>query len=573
MEEKKINFLSEAWQIARPYWFSEERWTALALLAAVIVLNLAQVWINVRLNSWRNDFYNSLQEYNESVFWYQMFLFAVLAGGFVVIALYQVYLQQVLQVRWRRWMTDVYLHEWLAQKTYYRLQLGQGSTDNPDQRIADDLRMFPEQTLNLTLGLGTQIVQAVSFGFILWGLSGPLTIPLGSWGNVVIPGYMLWAVLIYTALATWLTVRVGRPLRPLNFNQQRFEADFRYSLVRLRENTESIAFYGGEEREFSIFWDRFGRVFGNYMALILRTRLLGFVQLGSGQAAVVFPYLISAPRYFVERMQLGAIQQVADAFIQLQGSLAYIVNAYNDIATWESVVHRLASFRATVAEIQAAQSGPQPIAIEHDGNGVGVTDLALDLPDGRHLRSGIALDVPGGQSLLITGRTGTGKSTLLRAVAGLWPFGKGAVRVGEGRAFFLPQKPYIPLGDLRHALVYPDEGTGVSQEQLFAVLDKVGLGHLAPDLGKVDNWSQRLSGGEQQRLAIARALLAEPSTIFLDEATSALDEAGERMLYFLLRNLPWNPTIISVGHRGTLRNFHDRSLDLAQVGTAPQPAE
>ncbi|MBV8653905.1 MAG: ABC transporter ATP-binding protein/permease [Alphaproteobacteria bacterium] len=573
MEEKKINYLREAWQIARPYWFSEERWIARGLLVAVIVLNLAQVWINVRLNSWRNDFYNALQEYDESAFFYQIGLFTVLAGTFVVIALYQVYLQQSLQVRWRRWMTNVYLHEWLAKKTYYRLQLSQDSTDNPDQRIAEDLRLFPEQTLNLTLGLGTQIVQAVSFAFILWDLSGPLAIPLGAWGSLTIPGYMLWAVLIYTAIATWLTVRVGRPLRGINFFQQRYEADFRFSLVRLRENTESVAFYGGEDREFTIFWDRFGRVFSNYMALIIRTRLLGFVQLGSGQAAVIFPYLISAPRYFAERMQLGAIQQVADAFIQLQGSLAYIINAYNDIANWESIVHRLATFRATVSEIQAAQQGPQPISIEHDGKGLNVRDLALDLPDGRPLRDGINLAVPSGQSLLITGRTGTGKSTLLRAIAGIWPFGRGTVQLDPGRAFFLPQRSYIPLGTLRHALVYPDEGSNIPRERLVQVLEKVGLGHLAPDLDKDDIWAQRLSGGEQERLAMARLILADPAIVFLDEATAALDEAGEQRLYQLLRDLPRHPTIISVGHRGTLRAFHDQVLDLSQTSRAPQPAE
>jgi putative ATP-binding cassette transporter len=569
MEEQKISIMREAWQIAKPYWVSEERRVAWGLLAAVVVLNLAQVWINVRLNSWRNDFYNALQNYDESAFFYQIGLFAVLAGLFVVMAIYQTYLQQLLQIRWRRWMTNNYLREWLRDKTYYRLQLGQGSTDNPDQRIADDLNYFPTQTLNLTLGLGTQIVQAVSFAFILWNLSGDLSIPLGALGTVNIPGYMLWAVLIYTAFFTWLTVRLGRPLVALNFDQQRFEADMRFSLVRLRENTESVAFYGGEDREFTIFWNRFGRIFGNYIAIILRTRLLGFVQSGSGQAAVVFPYLIDAPRYFIERPGLGQIQQVADAFIQLQGSLAYIINAYNDIANWEAVVHRLATFRQHVAEIQTQQRAPQPIAVERRGQGLDVAELDLNLPDGRPLREGVSLEVPPGQAVLITGRTGTGKSTLLRAIAGIWPFGKGKVRLAEGRAFFLPQRAYIPLGTLRHALVYPDEGAGVPRERLVEVLEKVGLGHLAPELDKDETWAQRLSGGEQQRLAVARVLLAQPTTIFLDEATASLDEAGERTLYTLLRNLPWEPTIISVGHRGTLRNFHDRVLDIAEAGQVP----
>jgi putative ATP-binding cassette transporter len=570
MEEKKSNILRDAWRIARPYWFSDERWVALGLLAAVLALSFAQVWINVRLNSWRNDFYNTLQEYDRPGFFYQIGLFAALAGSFVLIAVYQTYLQQVLQIRWRRWMTDVNLHEWLKNQTYYRLQLGADPTDNPDQRIAEDLALFPAQTLALSLGLLTNIVQAISFSFILWELSGPLALSLGALGEVTIPGYMFWAVIVYTIGGTWLAVRIGRPLIGINFDQQRFEADLRFSLVRLRENTESVAFYGGEEREFGTFWSRFGRVYGNFMALILRQRMLGFYANGYGQAAVVFPYLLMAPRYFGERLALGVIQQVADAFIQLQSSLAYIVTSYADIANWQSIVRRLATFRDRVDEIQQAVQAPQPIVVTREGEGLEVRDLELDLPDGSVLRRDVALDAPAGQSLLITGPTGAGKSTLLRAIAGIWPFGRGKVRLDKRRAFFLPQKPYIPLGSLRDALAYPDAGTGLERERLVAVLETVGLGHLAADLDKVDNWAQRLSGGEQQRLAFARVLLAEPAIIFLDEATSALDEMSEAELYRMLRALPWHPTIISVGHRGTLRTFHDAIFDIAG-GVQPQP--
>jgi vitamin B12/bleomycin/antimicrobial peptide transport system ATP-binding/permease protein len=570
MNGTKRNILSEAWRIARPFWVSDERWAARGLLAAVLALSFAQVWINVRLNSWRNDFYNTLQEYDRPGFFYQIGLFAALAGGFVLIAVYQTYLQQVLQIRWRRWMTDVYLHEWLKDQTYYRLQLGADPTDNPDQRIAEDLSFFPQQTLNLSLGLLTNLVQAVSFSFILWGLSGPLAVSLGALGEVTIPGYMFWAVILYTIGGTWLAIRIGRPLIGLNFDQQRFEADLRFSLVRLRENTESVAFYGGEAREFATFWSRFGRVYGNFMAIILRQRLLGFYSNSYGQAAVIFPYLIMAPRYFGERLALGIIQQVADAFITLQSSLAYIVSSYSDIANWQAIVRRLSTFRDRVDEIQQAAEAPQPIVIAREGAGLAVRDLELDLPDGRVLRDDVALDVPAGGTLLVTGPTGTGKSTLLRAIAGIWPFGRGSVRLDGRRAFFLPQKPYIPLGGLRDVLVYPDDGTGVETAKLVGVLDAVGLGHLAPDLDKVDNWAQRLSGGEQQRLAFARVLLAEPATIFLDEATSALDESGEATLYHMLRALPWRPTIVSVGHRSTLRAFHDGVLDLAATA-APVP--
>ena len=562
MNRANRNVLKEAWAITRPYWFSEERWVARGLLAAVLVMNLGTVWINVRLNTWRNDFYNTLQNYDEPGFFYQLGLFTVLAGAYIALLVYALYLQQMLQIRWRRWMTDVYLREWLADKTYYRLQLKGDGTDNPDQRIAEDLNLFPAQTLNLSLGLLTNVVQAISFSFILWDLSSPFDLPLGSGLTISIPGYLFWAAIIYTGIATWLAIWLGRPLIRLNFDQQRFEADFRFSLVRLRENTESVAFYGGEARELDIFSSRFANVFANFWAIMVRTRILGFAQSGQTQAAVIFPYLVEAPRYFGERLQLGVIQQVADAFTTLQGSLAFIIVSFNDIANWKAVLDRLATFRDRVDEVQAAAHEPQPIAIERAGKGLAVADLALDLPDGRPLRKGINFNVSAGEALLIRGRTGTGKSTLLRAIAGLWPFGRGRVKLDERRVFFVPQKPYIPLGSLRQALLYPDAGTQVPQEKLVGVLKKVGLEHLAPDLDKVDMWAQRLSGGEQQRLAFARILLAEPAVIFLDEATASLDEAGQKMLYQLLRDLPWHPTIISVGHRTTLPAFHDHVFDL-----------
>jgi vitamin B12/bleomycin/antimicrobial peptide transport system ATP-binding/permease protein len=565
MDEKKSNILRDAWRIAKPYWVSDERWVARFLLAAIVILSLLLVWINVRLNTWRNDFYNTLQNYDENGFFRQLVIFTLLAGGFIVIAVYQTYLQQMLQIRWRRWMTRAYLHQWLSHKAYYRLQLDGDQTDNPDQRISEDLNLFPAQSLSLSLGLFSNIVQAVSFSFILWNLSGPLAISLGNWGKVSIPGYMFWAVILYTILGTWLTIRLGRPLVGLNFGQQRFEADLRFSLVRLRENTESVAFYGGEDREFTIFWDRFGRVFANFWAIMLRQRLLGFFTNGWGQAAVVFPYLVAAPRYFGEKLQLGVIQQIADAFLQLQGSLAYIVNAYTDIANWQAIIRRLTTFLDRIDEIEAASRAPQPIAVTRSGEGLAVDHLALDLPNGSNLRRDIDLAAAPGEALLITGPTGAGKSTLLRAIAGLWPFGYGSVRLGEGRAFFLPQHSYIPLGNLRHALLYPDDGAGVTNETLAATLVQVGLGHLAPELEVDDNWAQRLSGGEQQRVAFARILLARPATIFLDEASAALDEAGQAELYRFLRDLPWHPTIVSVGHRSTLRQFHDRVVELGAV--------
>jgi putative ATP-binding cassette transporter len=574
MNGSRRTILRDAWRIARPYWFSEERWFARGLLLTLVVMLLAQVWVNVRLNTWRNDFYNTLQTYDESGFFWQLAIFIGIAMGSVVLSVFQVYLQQLLQIRWRRWMTNVYLREWLSDQTYYRLQLTGDPTDNPDQRIAEDLNLFPLQTLNLSLGLFSNAVNAVSFAVVLWTLSGALTVSLGGLGPVEIPGYMFWAVMVYTVLGTWMTIRVGRPLINLNFDQQRFEADLRFSLVRLRENGESVAFYGGEEREFSVFWQRFARVFGNYVAIMLRTRLLGFYTISYLQLAVIFPYLMMAPRYFGERLALGAIQQTADAFGQLQSSLAFIVTNFTSdptsgIATWLAVVRRLSTFRDRIDELHAAKQSPQPIAIAREGEGVAVDALELGLPDGRVLRRDVALDVPSGSSLLLSGHTGTGKSTLLRAIAGIWPFGKGRVRLAPGRTMFLPQKPYLPLGTLRAVLAYPEDDAGFSEEQLKSVLAAVGLPALADRLDETDNWSQRLSLGEQQRVAFARILLAEPAIVFLDEATSAVDETGEAQLYRMLREAPWKPTIVSVGHRSSLRDFHAQRI---VFGDTPEAA-
>src|SRR6185437_13158812 len=362
--------------------------------------------------------------------------------------------------------TDRYLHAWLGDQAYYRMQLTGSGTDNPDQRISDDLNFFTDQSLSLSLGLLANFVQVISFSFILWDLSGAFAIPLGAWGSLSIPGYMFWAALIYTAIGTWLTVRVGSPLVRLNFNQQRFEADLRFSLVRLRENAESVAFFGGERREYETFWGRFGHVFDNFWAIMVRTKLLNWFTSSYGQAAIIFPYLVAAPRYFSKSLDFGGLMQTAGAFITFQGSLSFFVNAYSSIANWQSIVDRLAGFTDRIESIEAAQREPQPIAVARAGEGVAVGDLDLDLPDGRSLLDGIAFEVGPGQSLLITGPTGTGKSTLLRALAGLWRFGSGRVRLGAGRAFFLPQKAYVPLGTLRQALAYPDDGTAIPDERL-----------------------------------------------------------------------------------------------------------
>ncbi|MGA8760976.1 MAG: ABC transporter ATP-binding protein/permease [Stellaceae bacterium] len=556
-------FLREAWELTWPYWKSEEKWSAIGLLAAVVALNLFSVWLNVRLNRWNNDFYNALQQYNWTEFWRQFAIFGIIAFAMIVDAVYALYLRQILHIRWRRWLTDRYLHNWLDNQNYYRLQLNQVVTDNPDQRISDDIDSFATMTIGLSIGLLNAFVTLLSFLAILWVLSGALTIPLGGGKTFSIPGYMVFAALIYAVGGTLLTRWIGNPLVRLTFDQQRYEADFRFSLVRLRENAENVAFYGGEGRELDTFRTRFARIVGNWWGIIKRRKKLTWFTTGYGQLAIIFPFVVAAPRYFDKVIQLGGLMQIASAFGQVQDSLSFIVTSYTEIAQYQAVVQRLSGFRGRMEEIAAEQRAPQPIAIERGGEGVEIDALHLDLPDGRSLHQNVALKASAGDALLVTGPSGAGKSTLLRAVAGLWPFGRGRIRVTDGRTLFLPQRPYLPLGTLADAIAYPGAAVELPRDGLVDALRAVGLPHLVNQLDEEGNWAQRLSIGEQQRLAFARVLLMRPEIVFLDEATSALDEAAEMSLYRLLRDASWQPTIVSVGHHGSLRRYHDAIVDLS----------
>ncbi|HEX4194870.1 MAG TPA: ABC transporter ATP-binding protein/permease, partial [Stellaceae bacterium] len=481
----RLDFLRDAWRLAKPYFVSDDKKWAWGLLAAVIALNLLLVGLNVRFNFWRNDFYNAVQNYDEPGFWKQLAIFTGLAVVFIATAVYSTYLQQMLQIRWRRWLTKQYLQDWLDAKAYYRLQLTGAATDNPDQRIQEDLNRFTDITLTLTLGLLNSIVTLFSFVTILWSLSGPVTL-LG----ITIPGYMVWFALLYAILGTVVTMIIGRPLIALNFMQQRYEADFRFSLVRLRENAEGVALYGGEAREHSIFIDRFNHVVDNFWAIMRRIKAIGWWTNFYAQFAVIFPYVVVAPRYFAKAIQLGGLMQTAEAFGQVQSSLSFIVNSYtagtgaNDtgIAAWRAVVQRLVGFDERVRAIAAEAQGKQPIDLERQGQGVAVRQLDLALPDGTPLLRQVDLAVKPGEAVMITGPTGSGKSTLLRAMAGIWPYGKGAIQLAAGKLLFLPQKPYLPIGTLRQALIYPQATSDLPDSRLAEVMTAVGLQKFLPHL-------------------------------------------------------------------------------------------
>ena len=561
------NSTREFARIALPYFRSEDRWAGRVLLATVIALQLFQVWLNVRFNTWYKAFYDSLQNKDWDVFISQLGVFSLLAAVFIVSAVYQLYLQQWLQIRWRRWLTTRYLGRWLGQGTHYRMRLKGDSADNPDQRIADDIRQFINGTLDIGISLLGSIVTLVSFVVILWNLSSGSPLMIGS-KSFNIPGYLVWAALIYAVIGTWVTHLVGRPLIRLNFDQQRYEADFRFSLVRLRENAEEVTLLAGERAEEERLLDRFGRVVGNWYGIMQRTKRLTFLTQGYSQVAIIFPFIVVSPLYFAGSMMLGGLMQIASAFGQVQGALSFFVKAYPEIADWKAVLNRLAGFDASIDWARSLDSAaPRVEHVSDGGTALLAEELIVGLPNGEEIVRVSGLVIEPGEHVLVTGPSGSGKTSLFRALGGVWPFGSGIIRVPHGADLLvLPQRSYLPLGTLRGALAYPGPENAFSPAEIDDVLSATGLGALQDRLDETAYWADQLSVGEQQRLSIARALLQKPDWLFLDEATSALDERAEEMLYrLLLERLP-GTAIVSIGHRSSLVAYHERFLELKPDG-------
>ena len=561
------NSVREFNRIAVPYFRSEDRWAGRVLLLTVIGLQLFQVWLNVRFNTWYKAFYDALQNKDWDTFIWQLGVFSLLAAFYIVSAVYQLYLQQWLQIRWRRWLTNRYLGRWLGQGTHYRMRLKGDSADNPDQRIADDIKQFINNTLDIGISLLGSIVTLVSFVVILWNLSAATPLVIGS-HSFNIPGYLVWAALIYAIIGTWVTHLVGRPLIKLNFDQQRYEADFRFSLVRLRENAEEVTLLAGEPAEKERLLDRFGRVVGNWYGIMQRTKRLTFLTAGYSQVAVIFPFIVVSPLYFAGSMMLGGLMQIASAFGQVQGALSFFVKAYSDIADWKAVLNRLAGFDASMDWAKGLdEEAPRVQLIADGGTAMLTEELMVSLPNGQEIVNASGLVIEPGERVLVTGPSGSGKTSLFRALGGVWPFGAGTIRMPKGaKLLVLPQRPYLPLGSLRGALAYPGPDQAFTPEEIDEVLGATGLGHLREALDETAYWADRLSMGEQQRLSIARALLQKPDWLFLDEATAALDEPAEAMLYrLLLERLP-DAAIVSIGHRSSLVVFHDRFLALRPDG-------
>lgn len=567
MKRNPIVWIKDAWHLARPYWKSNEKYKSMALISLVIIFNLLVVYMTVIFNKWSNSFYDAIQAYDKAGVFKLIYKFCWLAALYIAFQIVAYYFRKILEIRWRRWMTKYYLDNWFKAKAYYKTRFSTEECDNPDQRISADIDSFIALFMDLTLGLMNSTVSLFSFAFILWHISGAIT--FNAFGHHInIQGYMLYAAILYALLGTYLTFKVGRPLIKLSFQQQAYEADFRFGLMRIREHSENIALYNGEEQEKGNLLIRFNNVVNNFVSTIYRQMKIDILGVAYGQIAIIFPLLVASPRYFAKIIKLGDLMQISQAFGHVQGALSYFISSYTTLSGFRAIMDRLHGFELSINEADSFKE-LETKPLTNSSAYLTLENITLNLPDGKALTKNINFNLNSGDSILIKGKSGSGKTTLLRTIAGLWHYASGSIYQKPGLStLFVGQKPYLPISNLNIAICYPKSPDPLDDELIKQLLIKCNLTHLISQLDIENDWGSLLSVGEQQRIIFCKILINKPDIIYLDEVTSALDEDTEAVMYELLKTSLPNSVIISVGHRSTIAKWHNHTLDFNQLSIA-----
>lgn len=554
------------WQILKLYWQSDQRFSAYLFAFVVITMTMILVGFDVALSYWSNYFFNALQAYNLNQSIWLLVLFFVLATFYIVFGVYRYYISQLFGLRWRNWLTQQFVNRWLMHRDYYYLENFDVKTDNPDQRIQEDISNLVSFSLSLSIGLVGSVTTFLAFIYVLWDLSGVIPITLGSLGTFNIPGYLVWVAVIYSILGTYFAFKIGFPLVALNFEQQRREATFRFAAIDLRSHSENVALYGGEHHQKNILFRLFQRVLENWYFIILRQKSLLWFTLGYSQVAVALPMLVALPNYFRKVFLLGGVMQSIRAFGQIQEALSFFITSYTTIAEWRAVNQRLITFLNHLEEIGEQVKKQTRLQMStQDENKIVAQQLSIATPLGEQLLKNINQEFKHGDYYLIKGASGLGKSSFIRTLAGIWPYAAGEVRVPKNKKImFLPQKPYMPIGTLAEAILFPDQQQVHLKDRLPEVMQACHLERFISRLGETAPWSEQLSPGEQQRIAFARILLHQPDWVFLDESTSMLDAAHEEALYEVLKNKLPQCSIVSVGHGPTLESYHNHIIDMGK---------
>ncbi len=570
MDQQLVARPYTAWQLIRVYWQSSHRFFAYFMLVIVLAMSVFLVGMDVVFTTWYNYFYDALQDYNRYAAFDLLVIFMFLAAVNIVVSVYRYYIQQYLALRWRRWLTEQFLDRWLAKRSYYYLENFDEHTDNPDQRIQEDVGSLVLATLSLSIGLVSAVTTIFAFIFVLWKLSGYLNVPLGKYGTLHIPGYLVWVGVLYSIIGTAITFKIGYPLVSLNFEQQRREANFRFAAIDVRSHAEHIALYRGEDNQKTILQKIFSGVLENWYAIILRQKLLLWFTAGYNQVSVILPLVVALPNYFNKVFKLGGLMQALSAFSRIQDAFSFIVNSYTAIAEWRAVIRRLLTFLNHMDEVeQEAKKQNKFIFSENTEDKIIAKNLIINTPRGEKLLKNINQELIHGQNYVVNGHSGLGKSTFVRSLAGIWPYGSGEISLPEKKKsiMFLPQTSYMPLGSLREAILFPDKIYDVPDALLIELLEACDLSQLTGRLHEVTRWPEHLSPGELQRIAFIRVLIHKPFWVFLDESTAALDLAHEKQVYTLLKDKLPDCSVVSVGHHPSIDGYHDKEIDLEAYGT------